>query len=337
MGSDIGVLFEREEITLKDLKGMRIAIDGHNILYQFLSSIRQADGTPLMDRDGNVTSHLSGIIYRFTNLIEAGIKPIFVFDGKPPDLKARTIEKRREIRNTAKEKWDDAKKRGDEEAAMKFAKGSTKITDDVISGSKKLLDLMGIPHIDAPSEGEAQAAHLLENGDADLIGSQDFDSLMFGGEELVRNFAITGKRKIPGKKIYVDITPERISLRENLKRLGITQEQLIEIGILVGTDFNDGVKGVGAKTALKLIKKEGTIEKVLKLLNVEIEGLEEVKSIFTNPEVTNEYVIRWGKVDEAGLIQFLCDQHDFSVNRIEKVILRLKSADNGQMRLDKWF
>ena len=337
MGSDIGVLFEREEVALDDLKGMRVAIDGYNIIYQFLSSIRQVDGTPLMDRGGNVTSHLTGIIYRFTNLIEVGIKPIFVFDGKPPELKAKTIEKRREIRNTAKEKWEDAKKRGDEEEAMKFAKGSTRITDDVISGSKELLDLMGIPYINAPSEGEVQAAYLVENADADLVGSQDFDSLLFGAKQLVRNLAITGKRKMPGKKIYVDILPERINLEQNLNRLGITREQLIDIGILVGTDFNDGVKGVGAKTALKLIKNKAGIERVLKSLNVEIEELDEAKSIFTNPEVTQDYTIRWGKVDEGGLLQFLCDRHDFSEDRIQKAISRLKSADNGQMRLDKWF
>ncbi|OFV68223.1 MAG: flap endonuclease 1 [Candidatus Syntrophoarchaeum caldarius] len=337
MGSDIGELFEKIEVTFDELKGMRAAIDGHNIIYQFLSSIRQPDGTPLMDRNGNITSHLTGIIYRFTNLIEVGIRPIFVFDGKPPDLKAKTIEKRREVRNNAELKWDEAKERGDLEDAMKYAKASTRITPEIIQDAKELLGMMGIPWIDAPSEGEAQAVYLLKNGDCDFVGSQDFDSLLFGADRLVRNLATTGKRKIPGKKLYVDISPEEIWLEENLKRLGITQQQLIDIGILVGTDFNEGVKGVGPKTALKLIKQEGTIEKVLDLLNVEIGELDKVKAIFTSPEVRTDYEISESIVDEEGLFNFLCVQHDFSRDRIEKAISRLKNANKGQMRLDKWF
>lgn len=337
MGSDIGALFQREEVALSELRGMRIAIDGNNMIYQFLSNIRQADGTPLMDRNGKITSHLTGLIYRLTNLIEIGIRPIFVFDGKPPALKARTIEKRREIREVAEEKWEDAKLRGDEEAAMKYAKASARITPEIIADSKRLLDIMGIPYIDAPSEGEAQAAFLIKNGDADLVGSQDFDSLLFGADRLVRNLAITGKRKVPGKKIYLDVSPEIIDLERNLERLGITHEQLIDIAILVGTDFNEGVKGIGAKTALKLIKKEGRIEKVLESLNLEIEGLEDVKSIFMRPEVRDDYTIGWREMDEEALLHFLCDLHDFSEDRIKKAISRLKSADQGQMRLDKWF
>lgn len=254
MGVDLSDLAPQHEIDLKELNGKVIAIDAFNTLYQFLSIIRQMDGTPLVDDKGEVTSHLSGIIYRVTNLVEQGIKPVFVFDGKPPVFKAETIKARVEIREAARQMYEAAKAAGSADA-YKYAQASTSINAQIIKDSKELLGLMGIPYMVAPSEGEAQASYMVRKGAADYVGSQDFDSLLFGAPRMVRNIAITGRRKLPRKGVYVDVKPEVIELEEVLKALEITREQLVDMGILIGTDYNPGIYKVGPKTALKLVKK----------------------------------------------------------------------------------
>jgi len=335
MGVDLGDLVERREISLKDLFGKAIAIDAHNSLYQFLSIIRQPDGTPLMDSRGNITSHLSGLLYRTTNLVEEGIKPIFVFDGKPPDFKASTIKERSEIRDAAEKQWIKAKERGEE--AFKYAQASARVTKQTTEDAKALLGYMGIPCVQAPSEGEAQAAFIVSNGDADAVGSQDYDALLFGAPKLVRNLTITGRRKLPGKNVYVAVKPEMIALQSMLDALEITREQLVDIAILIGTDYNDGIKGTGPKTALKLIKKHGSIEGALAELGKEIKDFDTIKGFFLNPDATSEYKITWHEPREAEVERFLCDEHDFSEDRVHKALARLVEASGrGQKTLDQW-
>jgi flap endonuclease-1 len=315
-----------------------IAIDAFNTLHQFLSIIRQRDGSPLVDSGGRVTSHLSGLLYRTTSLAEAGIKPIFVFDGKPPNLKSETLKKRREIRESALEKWESAKVEGDLEAAYKYAQASSKVNQEIVEEAKYLLSIMGIPFIQAPCEGEAQAAHMVLKKDASCVASQDYDSFLFGAETVVRNLALTGKRKLPGKNAYVDVEIEIIELEESLNALGINREQLIDIAICVGTDYNKGLEKVGPKTALKLIKKHGDIHTVLREKGVEIEALDQIRDFFIHPDITDDYEIKWGKPDSEKLIEFLSQKHDFSVDRVEKAAERLKAASGSRQRtLDQWF
>lgn len=338
MGADIGDLFERKEIEFSDLKGKAIAIDAYNTLYQFLSIIRQRDGTPLIDSHGEITSHLSGFLYRTTNLIEEGIKPIYVFDGTPSGLKNNTIEERKKIRADAQEKWDEAKARGEDKEAFKHAQASSVIKGNMIEDAKFLLEYMGIPVVQAPSEGEAQASSIVKDGKAYATGSQDYDALLFGAPIIVRNLTVTGKRKLAGKSIFFEIKPELIELEIGLKILGISREQLIDIALLVGTDYNNGIKGIGPRKALKLIKKHGRIEAVLYELNTEIKNLSEIKNLFLDPEVTPDYDIRWKKPDPDAIMKFLCDYHDFSQVRVSKAVERLIDAlDEGQQTLDKWF
>ena len=201
MGVDLGDLFDKKEIELTELKGKVIAIDAYNTLYQFLSIIRQRDGTPLIDSHGEITSHLSGFLYRTTNLVEAGIKPVFVFDGAPPAFKNNTIEERKKIRTEAREKYEVAKAKGDEEEAFKHAQASSRIGGNMIEDAKSLLGFMGVPVVQAPSEGEAQAAFMVREKKAYAAGSQDYDSLLFGASVMVRNLAVSGKRKLPGKSV----------------------------------------------------------------------------------------------------------------------------------------
>ncbi|MDK2783923.1 MAG: flap endonuclease, partial [Thermococcaceae archaeon] len=219
MGVQIGELLPRKELELENLNGKKVAIDAFNAIYQFLSTIRQRDGTPLMDSKGRITSHLSGLFYRTINLMEAGIKPAYVFDGKPPEFKKKELEKRAEYREEAQEKWEEALARGDMEEAKKYAQRASKVNEMLIEDAKKLLELMGIPWVQAPSEGEAQAAYMASKGDVWASASQDYDSLLFGTPRLVRNLTITGKRKLPGKDVYVEVKPELIVLEEVLKEL----------------------------------------------------------------------------------------------------------------------
>lgn len=326
MGTELGDLFKKQEINFKDLYGEKIAIDAYNTLYQFLSIIRQRDGTPLKDSKDRTTSHLSGLFYRTINLFEKGIKPIYVFDGKPPELKKKTIEERKETREKAEEEWKKAKEKGKKQEAFKKAIRSSTLTQEMIKNSKKLLKEMGVPSVQAPSEGEAQAAYMVKNNDCYGVGSQDYDSFLFGASKLVKNLTITGKRKLPGKDKYVEINLETYDLKENLKRLEITQEQLIDMAILVGTDYNEGIKGIGPKTAFEKIKKHGDIKAILDEINAEIRNLEKIKSIYEEPEVTDDYEISWGDPKEKEIIGYLCDKRDFSKNRVNKGINRLSKA-----------
>ena len=308
------------------------AVDANNALYQFLTIIRQPDGTPLMDRQGRVTSHLSGILFRLANFMEKGIKPVFVFDGKPAALKQATIDERRKIRDTAGEKWKEALERGDEAEAFKQARSSTRVDATIIATSKELLGLMGIPVVQAPGEGEAQASYMVAKGDAKYVVSQDYDTLLFGAPVLVRNLTVSGKRKIRGRQITV--SPERIVLADTLAGLHLTREELIEIGILVGTDFNDGVDGVGAKTGLKIVQKGEFAGKLAEKLP----GFDPlpVMEMFLHPPVTDDYSVATGHPDAEGIRKMLCDGYDFSPERVDKALENF-SVKAGQKTLESWF
>ncbi len=339
MGVDISDIVESKEIEFEELKGKSIAIDGYNTLYQFLSIIRQSDGTPLMDKNGRITSHLSGLFYRTVNIIELGIKPAFIFDGKPPELKGRTIVERIERREKAEQEWKEALESGDMEKARVMSQQSSKLTKDMVEESKQLLTFMGIPWVQAPSEGEAQAAYMAMKGSVYASASQDFDSLLFGAPKLIRNLTITGKRKIPRKNIYKEIKPEIIELNSVLNKLEISREQLIDIGILIGTDFNEGVKNIGPKKALKYIKTYGSLEKVMESLKIEIQNYDIIRKIFLKPDVTDNYILEWKDVNEKELINFMVNLHDFSEERVISAIEKLKAFKKvrSQKSIDQWF
>ena len=322
MGVNLKDIVPHERIDFSDLKGKIIAVDALNSLYQFLASIRQPDGTPLMDSKKRVTSHLSGLLYRTVRLVSLGIKPIYVFDGKPPDLKLREIEQRRELKREAESEWKKALAEERIDDAKKFAQRTSRITRDMIADSKRLLELMGIPAVQAPSEGEAQCVHICKKGDAWAVGSQDYDSLLLGAEKLVRGLTLSGSFDL-----------EMIQVGNALKNLSVTREQLIDIAILVGTDFNEGVKGIGPKKALRIIK-EGKLDTVE--LNFDID---KVRKIFLNPDVSDDYRIEFGKPDAEGLISFLCVEHDFSPERVRKASENMETAlkELSQKDLSTWF
>ena len=343
MGVNFRDLVSKVVIKLEDLGGKSMAIDAYNALYQFLAIIRQPDGTPLKDSSGKVTSHLSGLFYRTSNLIEMGIKPIYVFDGTPPALKEVEIQRRRKVKEEAFAHYENAVAKGRMEEARVYAQATSRLKDYMEDDSQRLLGLMGVPWIQAPSEGEAQAAYLTKRGDSDYCASQDYDSLLFGAPCLVRNVTISGRRKLPSKNVYVDVVPELVDLKGVLKELGVDQQQLIDVAILIGTDFNpDGIKGLGPKTALKLIKNHGSLENALPhLKNADFPAPpEKIREIFLHPKVTDSYTLNWKDPNIEGIVDFLCREKDFSEERVRKALERMQEGtkkQKGKTTLEKWF
>jgi len=328
MGVKFRDIVSPDNIKFQDLESKIVALDAANVIYQFLSSIRQPDGTPLMDQNRNITSHFSGILYRTSSLIEKGIKPVYIFDGVSDVLKKGTQDKRREIKVESQKKWEEALEEGRIEDARKFAVRSSRMSRGIIEGSKKLLELLGVPYIQAIGEGEAQASYMVEKGDAWCVGSQDYDCLLFGATRMVRNLTITG-----GKANL-----ELIDLKRVLEKLEINREQLIDIAILVGTDFNMGVKGIGAKTGLKLIKEHENIFNVIEKLDIEMEVEPEVlRNIFLKHDFKSDYQLKWKSPEIDGVVGFLCGEHDFSEPRVLSALDKFKKIDNNQKSLEDWF
>jgi flap endonuclease-1 len=339
MGIDLAGLVTYEVRRLEDFRGKVLAIDAYNALYQFLSIIRQPDGTPLMDRYGRVTSHLSGLLYRTSNMLQKGILPVYVFDGPPHPLKMGVIEGRVQVRARAEEEWREAVEAGDLEKARMKAQQASHLTEEMLQSSHELLHLMGVPQVQAPSDGEAQASYMAQRGDAWATASQDYDSLLYGSPRLVKNLAISGRRKLPRRQQYVEVSIELISLEENLRRLGITREQLVDMGILMGTDFNEGIRGIGPKKALDLIRRHGDLEGVMAAEGYEVENYQEVREIFLQPEVTDDYRLEWEEPDEEGVKALLCGEHDFSDERVSAAIQKVREGLSAreQSSLDRWF
>ena len=226
MGLNIKDIIPRKEIQISDLSGKTVCVDAFNMLYQFLSTIRQPDGTPLMDNKKRVTSHLSGIFYRNVNLLSEGIRIVYVFDGKPPALKTETHKIRQEVRDSAMEKYETAKAGEDVEGMKRYSSQMIRLNDEIIQESKELLEAMGIAVVQAPGEGESEAAYLNRSkSEVYATVSQDYDSLLFGATKLVRNLGLSRKRKTFSG--WVEINPEMIELEKVLNFLEVNLDQLI--------------------------------------------------------------------------------------------------------------
>jgi len=340
MGLNLKPLVIREKTKLESFSNKVIAIDAYNAIYQFLASIRGPDGMQLTDTEGRITSHLSGLLYRNINFLSLGIKPVWVFDGKPPSLKTAEIERRRQIKKDATVKYEKAIAEGQMEDARKYAQQTTSMKDGMVKESKQLLGYFGIPFIEAPSEGEATAAHLTNTGQAYASASQDFDSILLGAKRLIRNFTNSGRRKIPNRNTYIEIEPEIIESAKTLEALQITKEQLVDIGILIGTDFNpDGFERVGPKTALKMIKQYSRLEDIPQIQEqLEKIEYEQIRNIFLHPVVADVDEIIFEQVNYEGITNYLVKERSFSEDRIQSSLNRLRKAiEKKSHNLDQWF
>ncbi len=338
MGIQMTKICPTESIGFEDLEGKTVAVDASNSLYAFLSIIRDRfTGEPLKDSNGRVTSHLSGLFYRTSKMVKAGMKPVYVFDGEPPEFKERTAESRRKTKEKARKKLKKARKKGDKKAIRKYAQATSKMTGPMFDEAKKVLDAMGVPHIQAPSEAEAQCARVVMDNKAWCVGSNDYDSLLFGAERLLRNLSVTGKRKLPGKQAYVDVEPSMIELKALLNKLKLDRKQLIMVGILIGTDYNPGgIKGIGPKRALDLVRDKKTLDAVFKEVEWKFDpSPQKIFDFFMHPPVKEDYSLKSGRPDPDGIRKILCEEHGFSEDRIQKSLDALvENASQGS--LDNW-
>jgi len=331
MGVQISDIIPKKEIAISELHGKVVAIDAFNTLYQFLTTIRQVDGTPLMNSKGEVTSHLSGLFYRNISLLQDGIKPVYVFDGEAPEMKKAEVERRREEKRIAEGKYEKAKAIGDEEGMKKYSGRFVKLTDKIIEESKELLEAMGIPVVQAPGEGEAEAAVLAREGKVWAAASQDYDALLYGVPYLIRNLTLARKRKTSAG-IYVDVNPELIDFQQVLNKLQIDKDQLICLAILVGTDYNPGgVKGLGQKKALEIVQKYkypveifGYVEKSHNYF-MDFDW-QEIFKHFHEYRADFDGDFEFGEVDEEKVKEILM-RNDFSEARIDSGLKKMSEVE----------
>ncbi len=336
MGVNLTPVVLRHPTSLAALGGRTVAVDGNLELYQFLSIMRMRDGRPLMDSQGRVTSHLNGLMFRTTRLLaDFGIRPVFVFDGPPPDLKREEIAKRREVRERARRDYEAAVAAGDLGTAWSKAVTSTRLTRAMVDEAKALLGYMGIPCVQAPSEGEAQAAFLARRGDVWAASSKDYDSLLFGAPRLIRFLAVGSSEFLPSQGRSRAVPPEVIDLEENLHALGLTREQLIDAAILVGTDFNPGVRGLGPKTAVRRIREWGSLEAAPSELHAKLPAnLAEIRAFFRTPPVAEGVDLAAARPNPEAIRRFLCDDRDFSAERVDAALKLLQASARRPSRLE---
>jgi len=342
MGVAITELVPTTTISIDDLKGKTLAVDGYNTLYQFLTTIRGPDGSPLSDSNGNITSHLTGLFSRTTNLLAKGIKLIFVFDGKVPELKRAELDRRRALKEEASEKFEQAKEQQDVDAMKKYAGRTARLTRDMVAQAKELLDALGVPWIDAPSEGEAQASALVKQGHAWAVVSQDADALLYEAPRVIKNLAISGKRKQPGKISYNTIEPELIEHKVVLQELGIDNHQLRALALLIGTDYNiGGVRGIGPKKGLKLVQEhDHDFAGLFSSINWNEHCSHDWQSIidvFEHMPVVDPGTVQFGKPDPVKVKAVLCDKYEFGVERVEAALEKLKNTATAQRGLGDFF
>lgn len=336
MGVQITELLPKQATSLEEFTGKVIAIDASNHLYQFLTTIRSPTGALFTDSKGNVTSHLIGLFTRTVHLMKLGIKPAYVLDGEPPLLKRQEIQRRATLKQEATAKYEAAQQEGDAEGMRMYAARSTRLTREMIADAKEVVKALGLPVVQAPGEGEAQAAHIVKSSRAFAVASQDADSLLFGATMVVRNLSIEGRRKKAGVIGYDHVPPESIELSRVLSSLGISHEQLICLAMLVGTDYNrGGIKGIGPRNALKLVKQHQSPEAIFSAAKWQEHfdyGWGEVFSLLANPKITEQYELEFSRPDKEALFRILCDQHDFARQRVEKAIEELEMATKAKQQ-----
>jgi len=327
-----------KENEIKNYFGRKVAIDASMSLYQFLIAVRQEGGAALTNESGETTSHLMGMFYRTIRMVDNGIKPVYVFDGKPPQMKAGELEKRKEKRDVAQAALDKAKEEGDMEEVDKQNRRLVKVTKDHVNDVKVLLKHMGIPYVDAPCEAEAQCAELVKSGKVYAAGTEDMDALTFGTNILLRHLTFSEARKMPIKEFHVASVYEGFEL---------DHDQFVDLCILLGCDYVDKIRGIGPKKAIELIKKHKSIEVILENIDKtkypppENWMFTEARRLFKTPDVTPaaECDLKWEKPDEEGLVAYMCGEKGFGEDRIRNGCKKLMKGRGGatQGRLDSFF
>lgn len=330
MGVALTELLEPQSITLENLKDKIVAIDAYNFMFQFLASLRGPDGALLTDSKGHITSHLVGLFARTTHLMQKGVKCVFVFDGEAPKLKQAERDRRKALKEQAKIDYELAKEQEDSEDMRKFAVRTTTITEEMVQDAKALIQALGLPVIQAPSEREAQASYMAQKGLVDYVASQDADAFLFGAPKVIRNLSILGKRKKTSKLSYETIGPELIKLSDIYNTLGVDKSKLIALSMLVGTDFNPkGIKGIGPKTALKIVKESTSLDEIFQKAEWDAKcelDWKEIYKTFMEIPVTDDIDLTFHVINEDKLIEVLCEKHDFARPRVKNTIEKIRKS-----------
>ncbi|NXP15449.1 FEN1 endonuclease, partial [Thinocorus orbignyianus] len=325
------------ENDIKSYFGRKVAIDASMSIYQFLIAVRQG-AEVLQNEEGETTSHLMGMFYRTIRMVENGIKPVYVFDGKPPQLKSGELSKRTERRAEAEKHLQEAQEAGEEENIEKYSKRLVKVTQQHNEECKKLLTLMGIPYVEAPGEAEASCATLVKAGKVYAAATEDMDCLTFGSPVLMRHLTASETKKLPIQEFH---------LNRILQDLDLTWEQFVDLCILLGCDYCESIRGIGPKRAIELIKEHKSIEKIVQQLDTKKYPLpenwlhKEAQKLFLEPDVVDPEAVelKWTEPDEEQLVQFMCGEKQFNEERIRNGVKRLSKSRQGstQGRLDDFF
>ena len=326
-----------KENEIKNYFGRKVAIDASMSIYQFLIAVR-SDGNVLTNESGETTSHLMGLFYRTIRMLENGIKPLYVFDGKPPNMKSGELAKRTERRVEAETNLKAAEEAGDQENIDKFSRRLVKVTPQHNEECQRLLSLMGIPYVKAPCEAEAQCAELVKAGKVYATCTEDMDALTFGTGVLLRHMTFSEARKMPIKEYH---------LKRVLEGLEMSMDEFIDLCIMLGCDYCPSIKGIGPMRAFNLIKEHKTIEKVLENIDQKKYIVPEdwlfakARELFKEPEVTkgSDYEFKWNAPDEEGLIKFMVQEKGFNEDRIRSSIKKIEKSRGTatQGRLDSFF
>jgi len=325
-----------KETEMKNYFGRKIAIDASMCLYQFLIAVRQ-DGSQLMNEAGEITSHLNGLFYRTIRMIENGLKPVYVFDGKPPKMKSHELEKRKEHREKAQDELEEAKEVGTKDEIDKQERRLVKVTKEHVEEAKKLLTLMGVPYVEALCEAEAQCAQMCLEGLVHAVSTEDMDALCFKTPTLLRRLTMPEARKL---------SVQEISYEKLMAVLGLTHDEFVDLCILMGCDYVPNIRGIGPKKAFELIKKHKSIDKILKEIDQkkyvppEEWQFADARELFHEPEVhKNIEAPKWKSPDVEECVKFLHEEKGFAEDRIRNGLKRMEKSKGktNQGRMDDFF
>jgi len=313
-----------EEVPFDDLAGSVVAVDAHNWLYRYLTTtVKWTSSERYTTADGTEVANLVGIVQGLPKFFEHDVTPVMVFDGGPSELKADEIESRREQRETYEERLEVAREEGDEVAIAQLDSRTQRLTPTIQETSRQLLSILDVPIVEAPAEGEAQAAHVVRRGDADYVGSEDYDALLFGASRTLRQLTSKGD-------------PELMDLEATLAHHDLTLEQLIDAAILIGTDFNEGVSGIGPKTAIKEISEHGDLWTVLETRGEHIEHADRVRGLFRNPDVTDDYEFETNlEPDLEAARTYVTEEWEVDPDEVARGFERIEESLT-QTGLDRW-
>jgi len=331
-----------KEGEIKNQFGRKVAIDASMSIYSFLIAVR-SEGQQLMNESGETTSHLMGMFYRTLRIVDNGIKPLYVFDGAPPKLKSGELAKRFQRKAEAIEGMEEAKETGTAEEVEKFSRRTVRVTREHNAECQRLLKLMGIPYIIAPTEAEAQCAVLARAGKVYAAASEDMDTLCFDSPILLRHLTFSEQRKEPIQEIHLD---------KVLSGLNMERKQFIDLCILLGCDYVDPIPKIGPNTALKMIREHGTLEKVVEAIKSDKKEryvipddwpFADARELFITPDVRpadhEDCDFKWENPDVDGLVQFLVTEKGFSEDRVRNSVAKLQKnlKSSQQARMEGFF